>query len=168
MTVRAHDPHLSRAEEGVELVSLPDLLKGSDIVSLHVPLDAQTRCLIGSQEFALMRPDARLINTSRGAIVDEQALLGALQSGRLGGAGLDVLTQEVGASPEWLRAHPLVQYARAYPQRLIITPHIGGATRESMEKTEIFMAQKLRSRAAQWSSNRLRQEDGVVKREGAV
>ncbi|OGQ72069.1 MAG: hypothetical protein A2W73_06780 [Deltaproteobacteria bacterium RIFCSPLOWO2_12_55_13] len=81
-------------EAGAERVSLTTLLKESDIVTLHAPLRPETRGLIGEKELALMKPGAILINTSRGPIVSEKALLQALEKGRLGGAGLDVYDEE--------------------------------------------------------------------------
>ncbi|MBS1881386.1 MAG: phosphoglycerate dehydrogenase [Actinobacteria bacterium] len=88
------DPALGATSPGVEVVALDDLLRASDVVSLHVPLLPSTRKLIGGRELALMRPDAILINTARGGIVDEQALVEALASGRLRAAGLDVFEKE--------------------------------------------------------------------------
>ena len=86
-----------------------------------------------------MKPGAILINTSRGELIDESALLGALQSGQISGAGLDVLRSE---SADGMKAHPLVQHASEH-SNLLITPHIGGCTTESMAKTELFLAQQL-------------------------
>lgn len=98
--------------------TLHDLLRESDIVSIHVPLNPGTRGLIGPAEFAQMKPKALLINTSRGPIVDEAALLEALKSGRIAGAGLDVF--DVEPLP---KGHPL----RGLPN-LIATPHLGYVT----------------------------------------
>ena len=81
-------------EAGAEAVSLEKLLRESDIVTIHVPLNRQTRGMIGAKEFALMKPGALLVNTARGPIVSQAALLEALRSGRLGGAGLDVYDEE--------------------------------------------------------------------------
>ena len=91
-------------------VSLPELLAESDVVSLHVPLTTETRGLIGRDELALLKPDALLINTARGAVVDLAALLAALRGGRLGGAALDVLPAE---------PPPM----RPVAPNLIVTPH---------------------------------------------
>jgi D-3-phosphoglycerate dehydrogenase / 2-oxoglutarate reductase len=123
----------------VEMVSLPDLLAASDIVSLHVNLCPETHGFFGRNCFAAMRSGAYFLNTARGELVDEEALLEALESGSLAGAALDVLAGEplVDAAQ-----HPLVQYARRH-SNLILTPHIGGCTKESMEKTEIYLAGQL-------------------------
>ncbi|HLB29614.1 MAG TPA: hydroxyacid dehydrogenase, partial [Dehalococcoidia bacterium] len=103
MRVLACDPYVpeERAHAlGVELVSLEDLLRESDFVALNTALTPQTRMIIGAKEIALMKPAARLINTARGELVDEEALARALEEGRLAGAALDVFSQEPpGESP---------------------------------------------------------------------
>jgi len=106
-----------------------------DILTLHVPLDDSTRGMIGAEALAKTKI---LINTSRGEVVQEGALLEALESGQLAGAALDVVAGEREG-----RNEALVDYARKH-DNLIITPHIAGATHESMEATEVFMAQKLK------------------------
>ncbi|RDJ21538.1 D-2-hydroxyacid dehydrogenase family protein [Bosea caraganae] len=98
--------------------TLHDLLKQSDIVSIHVPLNAGTRGLIGAAEFAVMKPTALLINTSRGPIVNEAALIEALTAGRIAGAGLDVFDVEPLPGDHPLRGLP----------NLIATPHLGYVT----------------------------------------
>ena len=93
----AFDPYVSpdrAAQLGVEAVSLEDLLRQSDYVLVNCPLTPQTRGLLGKPQFALMKPDAVLINTARGPIVDESALIEALQNGRIAGAALDVFEKE--------------------------------------------------------------------------
>lgn len=107
-------------------ISLHDLLPQVDILSLHCPLTAQTRGLIGAREFELMRPEALLINCARGGIVDEYALALALQSGMIGGAGIDVLGQEPPTND-----NPLL--APGIPN-LILTPHVAWASRESRQR----------------------------------
>ena len=106
------------AKLSVEYLSLDELLAASDIVSLHVPLTESTRGMIGDAELARMRPGALLINTSRGEVVDEAALRRAIESGRLGGAALDVLVNERDGG------NPFADL----PQ-VIVTPHVGGASR---------------------------------------
>ncbi len=141
MEVAGFDPHLEDWPEGVErAASLHELAERAHVLTLHVPLDDATRGLVGAGVLTRMRPGAVLVNTSRGELVDEAALLAALDDGRLAGAALDVVSGET--SPEGPAASPLVRRAARDP-RLLLTPHIGGATLESMENTEIFMAEKL-------------------------
>ena len=115
---------LSEAEEdalGVRFVLLGELLRTSDIVSLHVPLNDATRAMIGARELGLMKPAAILVNTCRGPVVDEQALVDALKAGRIGGAGLDVLVDEPPAKDHPLFGLPTVT----------LTPHSAGPTWEN-------------------------------------
>jgi len=125
---------------GVEgTLSLEELLRVADVVSLHASLTAETRGFFGRSEFAAMKPGAWFLNTARGELVDEAALLEALESGRLAGAALDVLAGEDAGG---MGHHPLVRHARKH-RNLLVTPHLGGCTTESMEKTERFLAEKL-------------------------
>ena len=126
--------------EGVEQVDRETLFRESDVVSIHVHLTPETKGLVGRRELALMKPGAILINTSRGAIVDEAALLEALESGKLGGAGVDVIHGEWSKK---LKEHPLIRYARTH-ENLVITPHIGGVTFEAQATTIRYTAEKLR------------------------
>jgi len=122
-TVIAHDLRTYDdfyRETGVSPVTLDALLADSDIVTLHVPLDASTRGLIDAAAFSLMKPDAFLVNTARGGIVDEQALKRALVEQRLAGAAFDVFEVEPPADSELLRLPGFIG-----------TPHIGGGTREA-------------------------------------
>jgi D-3-phosphoglycerate dehydrogenase / 2-oxoglutarate reductase len=107
---------------GVDLVELETLLETSDVVSIHAPLDGLTRHIIGVRALALMRPTAILINTSRGGLVDQDALVDALREGRLGGAALDVLEQEP-IAPD----HPLVGLPN-----VVLTPHAAFYSGESL------------------------------------
>lgn len=118
--------------------TLDDLLARSDLVSLHVSLNASSRNLIGAKELGRMKPSAVLINTSRGGVVDEGALLEALERGTIAGAAIDVLASEPGVSGD----DPLIVYARTH-DNLLIVPHIGGKTSESIEKTEVFIAERI-------------------------
>jgi glycerate dehydrogenase len=113
----------SESSSGLEVpvVDLPTLLADSDVVSLHCPLTPQTRGLIDAERIALMKPGALLINTGRGALVNETDLAAALHSGLLGGAGLDVLSLEPPAP-----TNPLLQAPNC-----VITPHIAWATRSA-------------------------------------
>jgi len=101
------------------------VLRESDVITLHLPLKENTRHMISTAEFERMRPGALLINTARGGLVDEAALLQALQSGRLGGAGFDVLTKEPPTD-----GHPLLDINLP---NFILTPHIAWSGREAMQ-----------------------------------
>lgn len=143
MEVAAYNPDATEWMEGVKrAATLADLLRHSDVLSLHAPLDAESRGMIGERELALLPPGAVLINTARGALVNEAALLRALESGHLAGAALDVIEHE--HAPVERQQSALLAYAATH-DNLLITPHIGGATCESMSKTEVFMARKLAS-----------------------
>jgi len=138
MEVLGYDPRPDFPHEAAERVDhLEALFARADLVSVHASYDASTRHLIGERVLRAAKPGAVLINTARGGIVDDRALLAALEDGRLAGAALDVLDGE----PE-VRDHPLLRFA-ATSDRLIITPHIGGNTFESFEKTEVFLAEKV-------------------------
>lgn len=116
LDIIAYDPYIPAhiaAEAGVRLVELDELLKASDYVSIHCPLNAQTRHLISRRELALMKPTAILINTARGAVVDEAALIEALQNGVIASAGLDVLENEPIRTD-----NPLLKM-----DNVIVTPH---------------------------------------------
>ena len=138
MEVLGHDPHVD-AVPGIEMVGFQELLRRADVVSLHVHLTEDTRGLIGSDELATMKPGAVLINTSRGAVIDEEALLQSIESGHLGGAGLDII------DGEWrddLESYPVLANARTR-DNLIVTPHIGGVTYESQAAAFMATAKKL-------------------------
>ena len=107
-------------------VDLDDLLPRVDVLSLHCPLTPQTQGMIDARRLATMRPDAVLVNTARGALVDSQALADALRAGRLGGAAIDVLPQE----PP-LDGNPLL--ADDIPN-LVVTPHIAWSAREARQR----------------------------------
>ncbi|MYC65215.1 MAG: hydroxyacid dehydrogenase [Acidobacteriia bacterium] len=111
------------AELGIELVDLDDLYRQSDVVSLHVRLTRETTGMVGQRELAAMKPTAILVNTARGAVVDEAALLEALRNETIRGAGLDVFEQE--PLPE---NHPLAELPN-----VVVTPHSGGVTAEALE-----------------------------------
>jgi glycerate dehydrogenase len=117
-------------------VPLEELLAAADIVSLHCPLTPATRGLIGARELGLMKSDALLINTARGALVDTRALAEALRGGRLGGAGIDVLPQEPPVDGD-----PLLS---AEVPNLILTPHIAWAAREARQRCLDEMAANIR------------------------
>jgi D-3-phosphoglycerate dehydrogenase len=142
MSVSAFDPFVGQWVDGVRRVAtLNDLLQASDILTLHVPLNTQTQGMIRANELAMLPTGAVLVNTSRGQLIDEFALITCLESKQLSGAALDVVAFERDAVNR--SKSPLFAYARNH-DNLLITPHIGGATYESMAQTEIFMAHKLR------------------------
>jgi len=141
MQVSAFDPYVKEWMGGVwRAPTLGDLIKISGILSLHVPLNAETKDMISANELALLPQGAVLVNTSRGQLIDEPALINALESGPLAGAALDVVAEE--RNTDRRAKSTLLEYARTH-DNLLITPHIGGATHESMAKTEVFMAHKL-------------------------
>lgn len=139
MRVLARDIREVCPAEGVELVDFDTLLRESDVLSVHVHLTEENRGLIDRAAFEKMKPGAILINTSRGAIIDEPALVQALESGRIGGAGLDVIH---GEWDENLREHPLIRYANAH-ENLVISPHTGGMTVEAQAMAMEHSARKL-------------------------
>jgi glycerate dehydrogenase len=126
---------------------LDELLARSDVVTLHVPLAENTRGLIGERELALMRPDALLIDTARGGIVDEAALIAALRAGRLGGAGVDVLAVEPPRTGSPLLEGP--------PPNLIVTPHVAWASREARQRLLDEVALNIRAFSEGHERNRV-------------
>ena len=128
MRVQYYDvARLSEDQEdalGVRFALFPELLRTSDVVSLHVPLSAATRHMMGAREFAMMKDTAILINTCRGPVVDETALYQALTTKQIAGAGLDVMTEEPPA-----QAHPLFRL-----DTVTLTPHMAGPTWENWAK----------------------------------
>ena len=125
MTVIAYDPYNNEAKH-----SLPELLEQSDVVSMHAPVTPETTGMIGEAQFGAMRPGAVFINTARAQLHDTDALVAALQSGHLGGAGLDHFVGENLASD-----HPLVSM-----DNVVLTPHIGGATYDVEAKQASMVA----------------------------
>jgi glycerate dehydrogenase len=128
-------------------VALGEALGQADVLSLHCPLTSETRGLIGRAELAAMRPDAILVNTARGGIVDEAALAEVLRAGRLGGAGVDVLDRE----PPPLE-HPLL--AADIPN-LIVTPHTAWASREARQRVLEEIARNIAAFASGERRNRV-------------
>jgi glyoxylate reductase len=135
MEILYFDPKKNPAIEkklGARKVSLRTLLKRSDFISIHVPLTNKTYHLIGKQELASMKPTAILINTSRGAIVDEKALAHALAKRLIAGAGLDVFEQE-----------PAITKKLLTRTNVVLTPHIGSASVETRERMALMAAQSI-------------------------
>ncbi len=138
MQVIACDPNIDHYPN-VELVDFNTLLESSDILTVHVHLNDETRNIVDADAINKMKKNAILINTSRGGLVDESALLEALKSNKIKGAGLDVI------DGEWMpdvSIHPLVDYAKNN-ENIIILPHIGGATIESIIEARIFIINKV-------------------------
>jgi D-3-phosphoglycerate dehydrogenase len=130
MPLTIYDPYIDAASvpAGAERVArLETLLERADIVSLHCPLTAETRGMIAAAELGRMKSTALLINAARGAVVDEVALVAALSTGRIAGAGLDAFTHEPPdpASPLWTLPN------------VVVTPHVGGSTNEAMTRVAV-------------------------------
>ena len=138
MDTVAYDPMTISLPEGVTSLSLSELVATSDVVTVHVHLSSTTRGLVSADLFRLMKPGAIFLNTSRGALVDEIALLEALEGGRLAAAGLDVLDGE----PD-IENHPLRLYAMRH-ENLLITPHCGGFSPDAVKIVCRRAAEKIR------------------------
>ena len=141
MKATAFDPFIKTADpiwaaSGVSSVSLDEALRQTDVVSLHVPLTAETRDMINTATLAKMKEDAVLINAARGGVVDEAALAAALKAGKLGGAALDVFAREP------LDAASGAVFAGC--PNLILTPHIAGVTEESNVRVSWLTAENVR------------------------
>ncbi len=150
MDVVAYDPYVTAdyaSRLGAELVDVDELLARSDFISLHLPMNDATRHFINAEILAKTKPGARLINTSRGGVIDEQALLAALDAGQLAGAALDVFEQEPLPADSPLRSHP----------QIVLTPHIGGSTAEAQYQVALDAAEQvievLNDRPARYAIN---------------
>ena len=146
MNIVTYDPNVSEDElqhAEVEPVSIQDLFAWSDFISLHLPLNVQTRDLIGPLAFSQMKEGVRIVSTARGGIIDEFALLNALNSGKVAGAALDVFEKEPPGLTE-LVSHP----------RVIATPHIGAQTAEAQSRAAEDIANEvlaaLRGESLRW------------------
>lgn len=134
----AFDPYERRLPARVlRAEDLGEVLSESDVLTIHVPLNNETRGLVGSRELSLLKQGSILINTSRGEIVDEEAVVEALQDGRLAAVGVDVLSGE----PD-IEGHPLLQCARENAN-VIITPHIGGFSPEAFREVLQFSCKRI-------------------------
>ncbi|NOZ50243.1 MAG: phosphoglycerate dehydrogenase [Chloroflexi bacterium] len=150
MKIMAYDPFVGSdyaANLGVQLVSLETLLCESDFISVHLPLNDSTHHMLNAERLRLCKSGAYLINTSRGGVIDEQALLATLDADHLAGVALDVFTTEPLPSDSPLRRHP----------RLILTPHIGGSTTEAQYQVAMDVANQvidvLNGRSARYAVN---------------
>jgi D-3-phosphoglycerate dehydrogenase len=140
MRLLVYDPYVRVGElaSTEEVATLEDLLARSDFVSLHVRANADTENLFGTTQFAAMKPASYFVNTARESLVDEVALDAALASGHLAGAALDVVRPRAVAGP-----HPLLRH-----ENVVITPHIGGATHETLLRGVTMVAEEVRRFAA--------------------
>ena len=136
VTLVGYDPYVTPARAsqlGVQLLSLDELMKVSDFVTIHIPRTPETTGLIGEAEFAIAKPELRIVNCSRGGIIDEAALQRALADGRIAGAALDVFVSEPPRNPELIEQ-----------PRLQVTPHLGASTVEAQEKAGVSVAKSVR------------------------
>ena len=147
LKILGYDPYVAKSlaeESGITLVSLPELLKESDYVSVHTLLNQETRHLIGEKEFRQMKPTAFFINTARGAVVDEPALIKALREKWIAGAGLDVFEQEP-TDP----ANPLLKM-----DNVLVSPHCCSHTAASLKLLKICVGQEAaRVLTGRWPKN---------------
>jgi len=131
----AYDPYISTARAaqiGVKLVSLDELLRESDFISIHLPKTPETVGLIGKEQLALCKPTVRIINAARGGLVDEQALADALAGGQIAGAGIDVFATEPCTDS------PLFSF-----DSVVVSPHLGASTHEAQDKAGIAVARSV-------------------------
>lgn len=151
MKVLAYDPFVDHKEiekYGAYKTNLESVFKKSDVVSLHSIYNDSTFQMIGEKHFKMMKPSAIFINTARGEITDEKALLSALSNRVIFGAALDTLSNE---SPdgEHIKNNPLVDYAKKN-SNLIIVPHLGGSTMEANERTQIYISNLVLKEIKKW------------------
>ncbi len=136
MRVLAYDPYVSEnhaRKVGATLLPLDEVLAQADFLSLHLPLTPETRHFLNRERIARMKQGAYIINTSRGGVIDEEALLDALDAGHLAGAGLDVFSTEPLPADHPLRRHP----------KVVLTPHIGGSTQEAQARVATDAAEQV-------------------------
>ncbi|GFO96915.1 D-3-phosphoglycerate dehydrogenase [groundwater metagenome] len=135
MIILAYDPFISaeRAKDlGVELTTVEDIVRRADYITVHTPLTKETKDLISTKEFAIMKRGARLINCARGGIINEEALAKAVKDGIVGGAAVDVFTKE----PPF--ENPLIEL-----DRVIVTPHLGASTEEAQINVAVTVAEQI-------------------------
>jgi D-3-phosphoglycerate dehydrogenase len=141
MKVIAYDKR--KIHNNAQFVTLDELLHKSDIISVHLSLSKTTKNFLDLEKVLELKKNPLLINTSRGEIIDENALVYALENNLISGAALDVLPGEVSTDIAWLKNSLLWQYANNN-DNLLLTPHIGGVTMESVENTNLFIINKLK------------------------
>jgi len=158
MKIVAYDPFITEEkanELGITLTTLQETLKLADFITLHTPLSKETRHLIGEKEFALMRDGVRVINCARGGIIDEKALHGAMKSGKVAGAALDVFEQEPPEDRELLEQ-----------ECVVVTPHLGASTTEAQEAAALVIAEEvlaaLQNRPVKNAVNMFYIEEGIL------
>ncbi len=137
MRVIAYDPFVApeqARDAELELASLEDVCVRADFLTIHTPLTAETRGIIGAKQFALMKPAVRIINCARGGLIDERALYDAIREGRVAGAALDVFEEEPPRAD-----HPLMTL-----EEVIATPHLGASTKEAQEGVAVTVAEQMR------------------------
>ncbi|MBE0415134.1 MAG: phosphoglycerate dehydrogenase [Dehalococcoidia bacterium] len=135
MRLIAHDPFVSveyARNLGVELVSLEEILKESDFITLHTPLTGTTKGLIGAKELAMVKPTVRIINCARGGIIDEEALFKAVEGGRVAGAAIDVFAEE-----------PARESILFKSDRILVTPHLAASTAEAQATIALDVAEQI-------------------------
>jgi D-3-phosphoglycerate dehydrogenase len=137
MNVIAYDPYIKEMPKGIRFMSLLEVLKTSDFISVHVPLNNETINLLSDELMGQIKPGAIIVNTSRGGIINEKALLRCLETGKVAAAGLDVLQGE-----PLIEGHPLLQYARKHAN-LLITPHCGGFSPDAVKIVCARAAEKI-------------------------
>jgi D-3-phosphoglycerate dehydrogenase len=138
--LQAYDPYVNQvraAELGVKVVELDEVMRSSDIITVHMPKTPETVGLIGAEQFALAKPTLHIINAARGGLIDEQALYEALSTGQIAAAGLDVYSSEPPAKSE--TAAKLIELPN-----ITLTPHLGASTAEAQEKAGVAVAQSVR------------------------
>jgi D-3-phosphoglycerate dehydrogenase len=136
VTIVAYDPYVSAtraAQLGVKLVSLEELLRVSDFISIHLPKTPETLGLIGAKELQLVKPELRIVNAARGGIVDEQALADAIREGRVAGAAFDVYAKE-----------PCTDSPLFALDQVVVTPHLGASTVEAQDKAGTAVARSVK------------------------
>jgi D-3-phosphoglycerate dehydrogenase / 2-oxoglutarate reductase len=135
MRLIGYDPFVSSdyaRNLAVELVTLEHLLKESDFITLHLPLTSQTKMLIGAKELSKMKPTVRIINCARGGLIDEEALLKAVEAGKVAGAAVDVFVKE-----------PVTDSVLFQNDKIIVTPHLGASTKEAQASVALEVAEQV-------------------------